>query len=298
MVTKIVVDTDIGGNVDDAFALALAALDPRADLLGVTTVWSASFVRAQLARKVLIACGKGEVPVVAGASKPLLAPEPRHLPEQVSALTEADKAFSPPTDGIDFLRYRLRQESPQVTLVCLGPLTNLALALSVDPGLKGAIKSVVVMAGAVGMHYAETNIIRDPEAAHLVFSSGVPIILVDKSVTRHATIPQNLLERLSHCPMPHCRILWELTQIWRRTSGMTFPILNDPLAVAIALHPDIATTQKGRVFVELSGRRTRGYTLFEPEPEGNVQVCVEVNWSRFWRLIGEVLLRGEGIKIP
>jgi purine nucleosidase/pyrimidine-specific ribonucleoside hydrolase len=112
MAVKLVLDTDIGDNVDDAFALTLTARLPEVELLGVVTVGSAPTLRAQLARKVLSACGRVTVPVAAGSAQPLVAEPLRHFPDQAAVLETIDRVFVPPADGVDFLRAVIRQNPP------------------------------------------------------------------------------------------------------------------------------------------------------------------------------------------
>ncbi len=289
MATKLLIDTDIGDNVDDAFALVLAARLPEVELVGVTTVGSAAWVRAQLARMVLGICGRVGVPVSAGCSCPLVGTEQHYLPEQAAVLDEMDKLFIPPSDSVDFLRNAIRQNPGDLVIVALGAMTNLALALRVEPALIRSVKSVVMMAGSATLNYAETNVRRDPEAAHIVFSSVIPFVMVGKDVTQHAVMSETMLERLSASQLAWCQLLWEMTQIWQRSTGAKFPVLNDPLTVAIAVHPELAQTQRARVQVELRGEHTRGYTVVTPDPTGSGQIVRVVDWQAFWGMMEKAL---------
>lgn len=286
---RLMIDTDVGDNVDDAFALVLAARLPEVELVGVTTVGSAPWVRAQLARMVLGVCGRGDVPVSAGCSCPLVEPEQHYLPEQASVLDEIDKLFIPPADSVDFLRNAIRQHPGELVIVALGAMTNLALALRVEPALIRSVKSIVMMAGTKTLNYAETNIRRDPEAAHIVFSSPIAFTLVPKDITQHAVMPKAMLERLKTHGSAWCSLLREMTQIWQRSTGAMLPVLNDPLAVAIALRPELAQTERVRVRVELHGEHTRGYTVITPDPTGNGQIVFDVDWQAFWGMVETAL---------
>jgi inosine-uridine nucleoside N-ribohydrolase len=293
MAVKLVLDTDIGDNVDDAFALTLAARLPEAELLGVVTVGSAPTLRAQLARKVLSACGRVTVPVAAGSAQPLVAEPLRHFPDQAAVLETIDRVFVPPADGVDFLRAVIRQNPTELTVVTLGMLTNVALAFRIEPGLTRLVKKVVMMAGATGLPYAETNARRDPEAIHIVVSSPVPFTLVTKDITQHAVMPEEMLERLRTHESPWCQLLWQLTTLWQRSTGAVSPVLNDPLAVAIALFPDLAETERVRVEVELRGDQTKGCTVITADPTGNGEVVKSVDWQRFWALMERALFSTE-----
>lgn len=285
MAVKIFVDTDIGSNVDDAFALAIAAKLPDAEIIGVTTVGSMVAVRAQLARKVLISVGKRGIPVSAGCGQGLIEPPSRHFPEQAPVLDEVDKLFFPPANGTDFLRDAIKRHPGELVVVTLGAMTNLALALRAEPALCRLIRRLVVMAGTEALHYAETNIRSDPEAAHIVFNSGIPFVMVPKDITQHAVMPETLVERLSKSGSPLCKLLWEMTKIWLQTTGAKAPVLNDPLAVAVAVYPDIAKLERVRVEVELRGIHTRGYTIVTPEPTGPGWLVRSVDWDKFWQIV-------------
>ncbi|MER3501107.1 MAG: hypothetical protein C4295_06430 [Candidatus Fervidibacterota bacterium] len=289
MAVKLFVDTDIGGNVDDAFALALSARLPEAELVGVTAVGSAVSVRAQLARKVLNLAGKRGVIVAGGCAQGFVEPPSRHFPELAAVLDEVDKLFFPPANGVDFLRECIRRHPGELVVVTLGAMTNLALALRAEPAIGRLVRRLVNMAGTVALHYAETNVRSDPEAAHIVFNSGLPFLLVPKDITQQAVMPQPMLERLRKSNSPLCQLLWAMTEIWLQVTGAKAPLLNDPLAVAIAVRPELAQTERVRVEVELCGAYTRGYTIVKPEPTGPGWVVRSVNWDEFWALVEAAL---------
>lgn len=291
MAVKLFIDTDIGDNVDDAFALALAARLPDVELVGVTTVGSMVVTRAQLARKVLATSDRRGVPVSAGCSQALIGLPSHHLPEQAAVLDEVDKLFFPSANGIDFLRDAIRRNPGELVVVVLGAMTNIALTLRVEPALCRLIRRLVVMAGTEALHYAETNVRNDPEAASIVFSSGVPFVMVPKDITQHAVVPEIMLERLRQSDSPSCKLLWEMTQIWLQGTGAKTPVLNDPLAVAIAVRPEIAKLERVRVEVELRGTHTRGFTIVNPDPTGNGWIVRSVDWDGFWSLVESALFK-------
>lgn len=285
MAVKLFIDTDIGNNVDDAFALALAAKLTDVELIGVTVFGSMVAVRAQLARKVLMVAGKRGVPVSSGCSQGLVEPPSRHLPQQASVLDEFDKLFFPPANGVDLIRDSIRRNPSESVIVTLGAMTNIALALRVEPALSRLIRKLVVMAGSESLGYAETNVRNDPEAAHIIFNSGIPFVMVPKDITQHAVMPETLLNRLRASETPLCKLLWRMTEIWMQATGAPSPVLNDPLAVAITARPELARLERVRVEVELQGAHTRGFTLVKPEPTGPGWVVRSVDWGGFWSLI-------------
>ncbi|GBC98092.1 Pyrimidine-specific ribonucleoside hydrolase RihB [bacterium HR17] len=289
MAFKLLIDTDIGDNVDDAFALVVAARLTDVELVGVTTVGSATTLRAQLAHKVLGVCGAGTVPVAAGCAQPLVAEPQRHFPDQASVLETLDRVFVPPANGVDFLRETVRRYPGEVVIVTLGALTNLALALRIEPGLARLINKVVMMAGADTLARPETNARRDPEALHIVVNSPVPFVMVSKDITQHAAMPSDMLDRLRTHTAPWCTLLWRLTLIWQRSANAVAPVLNDPLAVAVAVLPDMAQRERCRVAVELRGDHTRGCTCITVDPTGNGEIVRAVHWPSFWALVERTL---------
>src|SRR5579883_372352 len=180
----ILLDTDIGTDIDDAFALALIVRSPELELLGVTTVSGDTHARARLAAKLLWESGLRTIPVVAG--------EPgRPLP--IEQTRWADGFKSPQLrqgSAVDFLDSTLRHRQGKTTIVAIGPLTNIAALLQKDPSITSKISRIVMMGGSIHHGYgddpspvAEYNIASDPAAAQKVFTAGVSILMVPLDVT-------------------------------------------------------------------------------------------------------------------
>ena len=301
---KILIDTDPG--VDDAIAILMALASPDVDIVGLTTVGGnvplARSTRNALA--LLQAAGRSDIPVAKGASRPLrgrytYAPQfhgpgglSRRLPEPTGG---------PVTEGaVQFLYDQLTREPGEVLLVALGPLTNFARLLWERPIALEQTKNIVVMGGAVNTPgnvtpKAEFNFYSDPAAAEIVLASRLPVTLVDLAACRQVAISreQALALRSAH---PMGRLALELLQGWfhREPSRQRFEFC-DPLAVAIALEPAIATFVKVDLDVVLEENESLGETVETGGP-GETTLPQEVDAARFFGLL-EGLLELEGLPV-
>jgi purine nucleosidase/pyrimidine-specific ribonucleoside hydrolase len=158
-----------------------------------------------------------------------------------------------------------------MTIVPIGPLTNIALALKTEPRIKEKIERIVLMGGAFDLLIPEYNIRRDYLAASIVFNSGVPITAVGLDVTLQCKLQGADLDRLRQANHPAAQFLERLIELWRGGHQDRYPTLHDPLAVAVAFLPSLVETQLGQVEVETSGSNaTQGLTVFTPakDPPG------------------------------
>jgi pyrimidine-specific ribonucleoside hydrolase len=279
MGTKLIIDTDPG--VDDAFAIALAALSDDVDLLGVTSVFGnvslASTTRNAL--RVLALCGRQDVPVAAGADRPLVYPQPHRASEvhgedglsgHSGELPEPAHGVEP-VDAVALLRSLLEAADEPVTIAPIGPLTNIALLLAAHPALKEKIDRIVLMGGALGLGNvtaaAEFNIWSDPEAARRVLAKEtVPCVVVPLNLTHRCAVDTGWLDKLA-LSGPVGAALHALTpdylSHYRRELGLDGIVLHDAVAVAEAINPGILTTETYPVDVECSFGPGRGATLVD-----------------------------------
>lgn len=289
----VILDTDIGDDIDDALALAFALQSPELDVRAVVTVLQHRERRADLAWKILKLYSREDVPVGMGAEQPLLTP-PRHGEvRQTAALAAGDRLpDARRRNGLELYLETCLKSPRKVTILAYGPLTNVALALKAEPRLAGRIERLVLMNGVFFRPRVEYNTERDPEAAAIVFSSGLPIVAVGLDVTMRCQLEPHDMERLGASSLPSVRFLRELIGIWQGGRPDRRPILHDPLAVAVAFQPDLVKFQRGRVEVETRGTpdRTYGMTLFRPDPKGWVEVAAEVEARRFLDLFMERVL--------
>lgn len=299
--SRIVLDTDLamgapGSDIDDGFALALALADPGIKVEVVTTVGGNSDVvtSTRLTKELLALLGREDVPVVTGASAPL---DP--------ALRRPD---APPvgTSGHAAVEIvcRATAEPGELTVVAIGPLTNIALALTIEPGLASAVKEVVVMGGVyleqtnVASMPGEYNFWCDPHAAQVVLSSGVPLRLVGLDVTRRVRLTRDDARELARSGGRFAALAAEATEGWISYQEEVKPgeeleqgscALHDPLAVAVVTRPDLVTWKDAHVSVETAGRVTRGVAvadllMWKDPPAPNCRIATAVDAEAFREL--------------
>lgn len=289
MPVRVAVDTDIGDDIDDAFALALASLSPELELKAVTTVYGEVRARAELAARLLGALGREDVPVAVGAPHPLVGEAPAWRPAYYEGLkgVEGRSARIVRESAVDLLESLIESGEIDV-LVTVGPLTNAALLFLKRPDLAGRVR-LVSMCGAFTLNTAEYNIKCDPEAASRVLAAPCDKLLVGLDVTLKCRMSREMVEELYGLGEEYAQVLSSYTRVWMERSGH-LPILHDPLAVATVFAPHLVKAEPARVEVELAGRYTRGYTVVTAG-EPNARVCKEVDADRFLRLFAERVLR-------
>ncbi len=240
--TPVLLDTDIGTDIDDAYALAQIVRSPELKLLGVTTVSGDAVARARLAAKLLAVAGRGDVPIFAGTST---AP-------QYMAQTAWAAGFSAPSlhlsGGVEFMRAQIDAHPGEITLIAIGELTNVAALLQSEPGIGRKIKAIALMGGSVRRGYApgsapepEWNIKSNAAAARVVFTSGVPLLVAPLDSTADLKLIPELRVRIFSRGTPLHDALAALNSIWRHTNTWkgVDPTLYDNLAVALVASPGI-----------------------------------------------------------
>jgi inosine-uridine nucleoside N-ribohydrolase len=301
---KIIIDTDPG--VDDAVAVFMALAGPEVEVVGLTTVGgNVSLARTtRNALALLQAAGRSDISVAKGASQPMrgkftYAPQ-FHGPGGLSLRLPEPVVGTVEEGAVQFLSDQLTRQPGEVVLVALGPLTNLAHLLWERPTALKQAKNIVVMGGAVNTPgnvtpKAEFNIYSDPAAAEIVFSSGLPVTVVDLAACRQVGIgrEQSLGLRSDH---PIGKLTLDMLQGWFRKepSRQRFEFY-DPLAMAIALEPAIATVTKVDLDVGLEENESWGETLETGGP-GEITLPLDVDSARFFGLL-EGLLELEGLSV-
>jgi purine nucleosidase len=283
MAQKVILDTDIGDDVDDVLALALVCASPELELVGVTTVFGNVDARSRQARTVLSLAGEvsRNIPVCAGcgasiASRPLhnlKAYLERELPVQnASCLPESDLAPADPRHGVDFIIETILGGNRDIIPITIGAMTNLAMAIVKEPKIIAKIPKIVSMAAEFERNFAEWNILCDPEAAAIVFNSGIPVDVTTWTIGNIATFRPEHVVRLAEGKHPITQNLSKAIALWAGDRGW-MPHLYDPVAVATMIQPDLVTWKQGRVTVELQGQNTYGYTKFTEDPAGPHKVA-------------------------
>jgi len=290
----ILIDTDIGDDIDDALALALAVNSPEVELRAVTTVFGDVATRTRLALKLLATYGRADIPVAAGRGTPLFGQRPTHPINQAVVLEEGESLPEPSALAADELILRAADEAQgALTIVTIGAMTNLGLAFLRDPSL--ALKArLVVMGGVVGQQMGEWNIRCDPEAARICFESGIPLTMVGLDVTMQCRMSDADVEAVGSRGTPATTLLDRMIGAWSGSADgqrkRNRPILHDPLAVAVAFRPDLVRMEPRRVVVETRGEFTRAFTVAAQSDKPNAQACLGVDASAFVKLFMERIL--------
>jgi inosine-uridine nucleoside N-ribohydrolase len=302
----ILFDTDIGSDVDDAFALALALASPEIDLQGVTTVGSGAEDRAWMVCRMLTAVNRRDVPVAWGRD-----PQPAESMEgQIQYRRHPGVIFNrtskPVKDSaVEFLYAKLKASPGKLTIVAVGPLTNIAKLLSDHPDCKPWIKRLVIMGGCVRVGYdgkkepeVEWNIKCDIPAAKTVFASGIPLVVAPLDATGTVKLDEPERRRLFAACTPLTLQVQALYQLWDKPT----PVLFDPVAVALVFNESfctmedlhlvvddkgftrigtgkpnarVATAIKEAAFAKWYVDRVSAGTAMLPKPPGNVSKLVE-----------------------
>jgi inosine-uridine nucleoside N-ribohydrolase len=299
--TPILIDCDPGH--DDAMALLLALASPELEVLGVTTVHGNQTLEKTTANalRVLEFAGFGDMPVAAGADRPLVR-TPR-VAAAVHGETGLDGPDLPPPAGapvaahaVDFLADRLRSAARPVTLVPTGPLTNIALLLAHHPDVAGSIERIVLMGGAIAegnvTPAAEFNLWVDPEAAARVFASGLDVTMVGLDVTHRALMTEAHAERLRAAGRVGAMVA-ELWAFYRRFHSRVYAFsgtpVHDAMAVAHLIRGDLVRTEYRHVAIECGSELCRGRTVVDlwriTGQEPNAHVGVEVDGEAFLDLL-------------
>jgi len=283
-----ILDTDIGDDIDDAFALALVLRSPELRLLGITTAYGDTELRARLLDRYLAAVGQADIPVAAGVAT-----------AHSNVFTQAAYARQTPDseqakkhpDAVEFLLSQIRAHPGQITLIAIGPLFNIQAAIERDPATFRKLKRVVMMGGSIYRGYdgrngerrpadAEWNINRDPAGARALLAAGVPVFMMPLDSTQIHLEAKDREAIFSH-GSPLTDQLTLLYHQWMAGSEghPITPTLFDPVAVAYAIHPELCPATPMRVEVD-----DKGFTL-PVQGIPNAQVCLKSDESGFLELL-------------
>jgi purine nucleosidase len=286
---KIIIDTDIGGDIDDAFAVALALQSPEFRILGITTATGDTTLRARLVTRLLNETDRNEIAVTAGIATRLKKTPAGPLDEDnIRGQLRYGLRTSPQVypDAVNFILEQIRQSPGEITLITIGPLTNIAAAIDRDAATFRKVKRVVLMGGSVYLGYdqiryvthpqpsAEYNIAADAPAAQKLFTSGVPLYVMPVDSTQIKLEELNRAQILTRgTPLTDALALLYLQ--WSGGSEAT-PTLYDAMAVAYALAPELCPMTAMRLRVD-----DQGFTRIE-QGQPNAQVCLHSDWQKFF----------------
>ncbi|HKV61294.1 MAG TPA: nucleoside hydrolase [Candidatus Acidoferrum sp.] len=282
---KVIIDTDIGDDIDDAFAVALALRSPELQVLGVTTTFGDTETRAKLLDRFLAEVGHPEIPVAAGAPT---TPKSMFTQRRYAENNRFAKASHP--DAVAFILDQIRRNPGQITLIAIGPLMNVGAAIDKDPETFRKLKRVVMMGGSIKRGYGdvgfgvpkppepEWNILNDIPSAQKLFATGVPLFVMPLDSTQ---LKMDEVKRafLFSQGTPMTDALTLLYHQW----GQETPTLFDPVTIAFLVSVNFCPVQPMYIRVD-----EKGFTRLEPGPPSapnppNAQVCLESNPDAFFR---------------
>lgn len=253
----VILDTDIGDDIDDAFALALVLRSPELHLLGVTTEFGDTELRARLVDRYLQAVGRGDIPVEAGVKTPVVS----HFTQAAYAQGQPDR---PHGNAVDFLLAEIREHPHQITLLSIGPLVNVQAAIARDPATFRKLKRVVLMGGSIYRGYddgntgahrppdPEWNIRCDPAGLRALLGVGVPVFMMPLDSTQ-IRLEKPALASIASRRSPLTDQLTMLYQQWAGSRESPLPTLFDPVAVTYTFRPDLCPVTPVRIEVDDKG---------------------------------------------
>lgn len=279
---KVIICTDIASDIDDSWALAFAMKCPELSIDSVAVSHGPTPGRAKVAAKLLSIGGLDDVPVMVGKAKG----------NSSNGQRDWAKDFTPKrppvADAARGLARRLMRMPGKVTLIPIGPLTNIGEMLRIEPGVKDKIDEIILMGGAVYNGYrtgsevcAEYNILSNVKAAQRVFESGIPIVLVGLDVTRMMQPSPEDMQRIAQSNKPLPQAMHALYKLWEHPT----PTLFDPVAVALAFQRDLVEME--HLCIKVTGD---GITRIVPDGKPNAWVCKKIDKPRFMKLFMDRVL--------
>lgn len=277
--TKIIVDTDIGDDVDDAFALALAVRSPELQVLGVMTTFGDTEARAKIVDRFLGEVGRAEIPVLAGESAATKNPMSQRKYGDGGRFAKSSHG-----DAVEFMLEQIRKYPGEITLIAIGPLMNIGAAIDKDAATFRKLKRVVLMGGSVRRGYGdlgytapvapmpEWNILNDIPSAQKLFAIGVPLYVMplDSTQLKMDEVKRVFLFEQGTAVTDQLAVLYHL---W----GQETPTLFDPMTIVFALRPDLCAVTAMHIRVD-----EKGFTREEPGAV-NAQVCLNSNSEDFFK---------------
>jgi len=284
---KVIIDTDIGDDIDDAFAVALALRSPELQILGITTTFGDTETRAKLLDRFLSEAGRPDIPVAAGAPTP---PKGTFTQRRYAESGHLAKPSHP--DAVAFLLDQIRRNPSQITLLAIGPLMNVGAAIDKDPATFRKLKRVIIMGGSIKRGYGdvgfgpptppepEWNILNDIPSAQKLFAAGVPLFVMPLDATQ-LKLDEVKRAFLFSQGTPLTDALTLLYHQW----GQETPTLFDPMTIAFLVSPTLCPVQPMHIRVD-----AQGFTRPDPGPPKvpnppNAQVCLESNPDAFFRFL-------------
>ena len=302
---KIILDCDPGH--DDAVAIMLAGINPKIELLGITVV-AGNQKLEKTVNNALKVCNhlNLDVPVYSGMSRPMI--REQLIADDIHGETGLDgpkfeelKIKAEDKHAVNFIIDTLMNSDEKVTLVPTGPLTNIGMAIRFEPRIIEKINRIVLMGGSYQLGNmtpaAEFNILADPDAAHIVFSSGVKIVMMGLDLTRQASATKEVVEKIKSLNNKASKLFVDLMEFFaasqKNVFGWSAPPVHDPTTIAYIIDPECIEVKPMFCEIELWSERSYGRTLCDYfgilKKEPNVDVAIKLDFDKFWNLVYENL---------
>lgn len=306
---KILLDTDIGTEVDDAITLAYLLSNPQAEIMGITTVAGEAQERAKLASVLCRIAGK-DIPIYPGCENPILVPQiERYAPQKRVLPKWKHQQEFPANRAVAFMQELIRRNPGEITLICIAPLTNVGLLFAVDPEIPSLLKRIVLMCGSPtytrydntgetmsameksdvivlgSKGVLENNALIDPHAARIVYGADVK-----EHITCGLNVTSRLVMRPEEAETLFCHPVLEpvldIAREWfKDEERVTF---HDPLAAVSLFNDDVCTFEGGTLDIETDSRLLSGFTYWRPDEKGRHKVAMDVNKEKFFDHLFEV----------
>lgn len=303
---RMILDCDTGH--DDAIALMLASKHPDIELLGVTVVAGNQILEKTLRNTLNVVQHLGlDVKVYGGMAKPLV--RQQIVPTDVHGESGLDgpvfdelKIKAEEKHAVNFIIDTVMESDGDINLVPVGPLTNIAMAILLKPEITKKIKRIVLMGGAIGMGNhspaAEFNILADPEAAHIVFNSGVPVVMMGLDLTNTTIANMNIIERMNSIGNKAGKLFKDIMSFTLKSqavNGLDGGPVHDVTAVAYLVAPELFETVDCYTEIDLSHGICYGRTVCDLnnrlKKPVNTKVGLKINLDKFWDLVEDVIRR-------
>ncbi|MFY9983110.1 MAG: nucleoside hydrolase [Chthoniobacterales bacterium] len=272
----VIFDTDIGTDVDDILALAVLAKSPELELIGVTTVYGDTPLRAKITRVTCDLLGCTETPVLIGEKETLTGRQISWAGHEGYGVPNLDKAeVSTTPSAVDYLLEAANRFAGELEVLATGPLTNIATAIRKDAATFSKIKHLYLMGGAYWLDRPEHNIKCDPEAAKIVFESGIPITAIGLDVTRRVLLEADDVHRIAQLGNGVGPLLEDQILRWWELRNITANHPHDPLAALAMVRPDLFLFENWDVAITKEGR-TEGLTRLRQALKGKTRIGADV----------------------
>lgn len=289
---KILLDTDIGGDIDDAICLAYLLKEPKCELVGITTVCGEPEKRAAVADAICQTTGR-KIPIVAGLDSTMQPVPVYPTPDGAQALKFWQHNTYEKADAPAFMYQKIKENPHEIVLIGIGNMTNIATLFCTYPDVVGLLKGLYVMNGyfdeaPLPAPYYNWNSWADPLASQIVFASDVAVHrAIPLEITDALTIEARQAKVLLNSDSDLMKAVFSFGGAWLEKSEKL--ILHDPLAAVCVFHPDICRFERGDVQVETELESNMGGTIFIPSPNGNVEIAKSVDREQFYRILSNTL---------